>query len=142
MSMTRVEITHPVVDAIVAHARRDAPVECCGLLAGPPGRIVLAYPARNEEESEVSYLVAAEDHFAARHDARRRGFKILGAYHSHPHTVPVPSPADLARAYYPDFVYLIVSLRAAGSPELRAFQIAEGNSQPVELVIVRAEGWD
>lgn len=52
------------IDEMIAHARRDAPDEACGLLAGRAGRIEKVYPMRNEglaaEVVESSSKVAEE----------------------------------------------------------------------------------
>lgn len=51
------------------------------------------------------------------------GEELVGIYHSHPASIPYPSPTDRLEAFYPDAVYVLVSLRT-GDPELRAFRIA------------------
>ena len=56
------------------------------------------------------YKVNPEDHFAAIHSARVLGNQVVGVYHSHPHSKATPSATDLAKANYPDYLHLIVSL--------------------------------
>ena len=58
-------------------------------------------------------------------DARIRGagLQLLGIYHSHPHGVNEPSRADVARAYYPDAAYFIISPDAHSEKPVRAFAI-------------------
>ncbi len=51
------------------------------------------------------------------------GEELFGIYHSHPVSVAFPSPTDRAESFYPDAVYVLVSMRSA-VPELRAFRIA------------------
>lgn len=141
-------------EAIVEHARREAPRECCGLLIGTASRIVEVVPARNEAARATEYRIAPEDHFAAVRRARALGLAVVGAYHSHPASPPEPSPRDLADAW-PDFLYVIVSLappgqdgdaeeRAAGShrrepsggpAELRAWRLDAGRFVEVDLVL-------
>jgi proteasome lid subunit RPN8/RPN11 len=57
---------------------------------------------------------------------------VLGFYHSHPRTAPVPSSYDVERAYYPDAIYAIVGPSAA--PRIRAFRISGGYVEEVEVV--------
>ena len=67
-----------------------------------------AVPTRNASTQPTRYLVEPEDHFRILRDARRRGLDIVGAYHSHAITPPVPSETDLAEAH-PHFLYVIAS---------------------------------
>jgi proteasome lid subunit RPN8/RPN11 len=96
---------------MLSHARDEAPRECCGLLVGRRDEIERTVRARNLETRPARYLIDPEDHFAAIRDARSDGREVIGAYHSHPASAPVPSPTDLAEANSgSDFIYVIVSL--------------------------------
>ncbi len=53
-------------------------------------------------------------------------WELLGIYHSHTHTEAFPSPTDLELAFYPEAVYLIVSLQDPDRPVVRAFNIVDG----------------
>jgi len=122
------------LDEVVAHAREEAPRECCGLLLGVANRVESAFRARNALDSFTSYLVEPEDHFAAIRAARSRRLAVIGAYHSHPAAPADASPRDIAEAAYPDFIYLIVALGSAGPPDVRAYQPEGGNFRVLELV--------
>ena len=51
----------------------------------------------------------------------------------------MPSPTDLALAFYPDALYVLVSLseeeadRASGAPSLRAWRIVDGEVHEVAV---------
>lgn len=104
-------ISQSLIDDVLRHARETAPAECCGLLIGTPGRILRAHPARNVHASATRYLIDPADHFAAIRQAREAGLDVIGAYHSHPASPPVPSATDLDEAL-PSFFYLIVAPRS------------------------------
>jgi proteasome lid subunit RPN8/RPN11 len=133
--MSAIAIRGAAIDAMIQHARTDAPIECCGLLIGTTGQVDEAVPARNARASDRVYLVDPEDHFAAIRRARRDGRAIVGAYHSHPKSPAVPSPTDLAEADDAGFLYVIVSL-AADAPDVRAYRVERGNSVEVALVVM------
>lgn len=128
-------IRRAVIDAAVGHARREVPLECCGLLIGENDEVREIRAAGNLRQSEVAYLVDPEDHFAAIRAARAAGLEVVGAYHSHPRTAPVPSARDIREATDPAFLYLILSLRAA-EPEIAAYRIRDGAPVEVALVMV------
>jgi proteasome lid subunit RPN8/RPN11 len=129
-----IRIRAGVIDEIVAHARDEAPVECCGLLLGSGTRIEGAYRTRNSLLSPTRYQVAAEDHFAALRAARTAGLAVVGSYHSHPRSSAAPSPTDLAEALHPDFVWVVVGLRGDDPPDVRAYTLEAGNFRELTLV--------
>jgi proteasome lid subunit RPN8/RPN11 len=137
-----VRIDREALTAIVAHARRDAPNECCGLLVGRPGEILEAVPASNGASAPLRrYEIAPVDYFAQIKRCRRisaaqsESFAVLGAYHSHPRGGPEPSDTDAAEAFR-DFVFVIVGLAgAAGGMEIGAYTLEGEKLNPVELIV-------
>jgi [CysO sulfur-carrier protein]-S-L-cysteine hydrolase len=126
-----VKIAEHVIDDVLAHARDEAPNECCGLLIGNRVTIEGSVRARNREASPTRYLIDPEDHFAAIHAARAAGKRVVGAYHSHPASAPQPSESDIAEARWgSDFVYVIVSLKSPEA-EVFAYRLKHGTVVPV-----------
>ena len=124
-------IRRAVIDAMIAHARAEAPLECCGLLIA--GEVIdECRPAGNLRASAVAYRIDPRDHFAAIREARQTGRQVAGAYHSHPASPAVPSSTDVDEAYDVEILYVIVSL-AAKEPEIRAWRIAAGAVTEVSL---------
>ncbi len=114
-----------------SHARDEAPRECCGLLIGTGDSVVRHVRAKNAEPGGTRYLIDPGDHFRAIRQARAEGLDVIGAYHSHPASPPIPSATDIAEANSgPEFFYVIVSPLHA---EARAYQIDAGKYQPVEM---------
>ena len=128
-----VHLSAPALASLREAAAGAFPAECCGLLAGRGARVEAIYPVANvAERREASYEMAPAEMWAARRRAAASGLDVLGFYHSHPRTTPVPSSYDIERAYYPDAVYLIV-----GPPprfDARAFRIAGGRADEIEVV--------
>jgi proteasome lid subunit RPN8/RPN11 len=138
-----VRIDREALTTIVAHARRDAPNECCGLLVGRSGEILEAIPASNGASDPTRrYEISPVDYFAQIRRCRRinaaqsERFAVVGAYHSHPRGGPDPSETDVAEAFR-DFVFLIVGLAApGGGMEIRGYTFDDGTFRPVELSVV------
>ena len=120
---------------MVSHAREEAPLEACGILAGSAGRVVKLYRARNAARSAVSYRLEPEQQYRIFRDIEEHGWDILGIYHSHPASPPVPSAIDLGQAYYPDAVYFVVSLADPTDSQVRAFRIIEGEATEEEMTV-------
>lgn len=135
-----------IAAAIEAHARAEAPRECCGLLVGRGHHVHHAVPTRNIAERPTRYEIDPADHFPVIREARAAGLEVLGAYHSHPTGPAAPSPTDLAEAQA-EFLYVIAAPAAPGEApveasggasgggyELRGYWLDGGNFQPVRLV--------
>jgi proteasome lid subunit RPN8/RPN11 len=103
-------IARKALDEIAAHARDAQPAECCGILLGKGTEVVEAVRIRNIADDVNRFELDPREHINARRDARSRGLDVIGFYHSHPHSEPEPSPTDLANAFYPEHLYLIVRL--------------------------------
>ncbi len=114
------------VDEMIAHAREDAPNECCGIIAGTSdGRATKLYRAINAEASPYRYSVAAKDLLRIFRDVDDNDETFLVIYHSHTHTEAYPSPTDIRLAAWPDAYYVLVSL-AEEPPVVRAYRILDG----------------
>lgn len=131
-------------EEIIAHAREEAPRECCGILAGKEGEICHLYRARNAEESGYFYSIDAADLYRIYSETQVLGWDFIAIYHSHPAAEAFPSPVDIAQAswtgpqetidLWPGVLYVIVSL-AAEEPVMRAFSIEQGRVNDVPLQI-------
>lgn len=132
--MTSLQLTQAQVAALYAHAQRDAPAECCGLLGGVNHTITTIYPLTNTATRPlVEYSAAPAELFAAQRTMRERGETLLGIYHSHPRqAAPLPSLTDIRQAFYPTAVYFIIGL-GGNAPVLRAFRL-DSNAQSYERV--------
>lgn len=116
-------IATAIVSEMLRHAREEAPRECCGLLIGQGESVMRTIRARNLHASATRYLIDPEDHFKAMRAARRDGLEVIGAYHSHPASAPVPSATDIAEANSGSaFFYVIVSPM---DDDVRAYRIDE-----------------
>jgi proteasome lid subunit RPN8/RPN11 len=128
-----VRIARELLDEIVAHAREEAPNECCGLVAGSDGRATRVHRARNEFESPMRYNVHPQDLIRIVREIEDRGEELAAIYHSHPRSEAYPSQTDVnLAANWPDPLYLICSL-AQDEPAVRAFEIRDGKIDEVEL---------
>ena len=114
-----------MLDEVGAHAHDTLPAECCGVLLGCSDEVVEAVRTGNLSEDPNRYQLDPRDHIAARRAARDRGLEVVGFYHSHPHSEPEPSIADLAEATYPGHLYLIVRPLADGA-KVRVFRFERG----------------
>jgi proteasome lid subunit RPN8/RPN11 len=132
-----------VLDAITAHARRDSPRECCGLLIGTTTDVTEAVQTTNVADDPLRrYEISPLEHLAqirrCRQMANERGIAIgiVGAYHSHPHSAASPSPTDLEQAFE-EFVYVIAGPVSGAAPvEIRAYRLTNGRFEAAELIVV------
>jgi proteasome lid subunit RPN8/RPN11 len=122
---------------MVEHARDEYPNECCGLLAGQGSQVTRLFRGQNVDGSPFTYRMDPQEQLRLFKEIDEAGLELLGIYHSHIQSPAYPSRTDIAKAYYPDAMYVIVSLQPApGSgpgPEIRAFRIRDGLVTEEEL---------
>ncbi|MDH4353521.1 MAG: M67 family metallopeptidase [Actinomycetota bacterium] len=133
-------ITQPVVDAMVAHARRDHPDEACGVVAGPAGsdRPERFVPMVNAARSPTFYEFDSMDLLRLYRDMDDRDEQPVVIYHSHTATEAYPSRTDITYAQEPDAHYVLVSTRDPDVDEVRSFRIVDGEVREEEVRIVAA----
>ena len=130
-------IPRQILDALLTDARTHAPNESCGLLSGRNSTITNFHPTQNASPTpKTNYEIAPPDLFQIMREIRKQNLELLAIYHSHPTTQNTPSQTDIARAYYPEAAYLIVSPQS--QTPIRAFQIRD--SQVTELPIEILQG--
>ena len=124
-----------MIDEMVAHAREEAPNECCGLVASSNGDAQHIYRAANAERSPVKYVVDPRDQIRIQNDIDNHGWELGAIYHSHTRTEPFPSQTDINLARnWPDPLYVIVGV-AGDAPDVRAFRIVDGQVTETELEV-------
>ena len=109
-------------DEIIAHARDGLPNEACGIIAGLDDRAERFFPAQPDEPSPYYYRIEARDQIRIMNAIDDAGLDLLGIYHSHTSSPAYPSRTDAEQAFWPDAVYVIVSL-AGTDPDVRGYRI-------------------
>ena len=125
-----------LIDEMIAHAKEDAPNECCGIIAGEDGRAAKLFRATNAEASPYRYNVEPRDLFRIFRECEENGWSFLAIYHSHTASEAYPSPTDVRLATWPEAYYVLVSLKDAGKPVVRAFRILDGAISEEELAAI------
>ena len=120
---------------VVAHARETFPHECCGLLAGRGGRALRVYRGRNVDESPYTYRLDDRQLLQFLREMDQDGLDIVGIYHSHTASEATPSRTDVARAFYPEAVYVIISLQHPEHPVVRGFRIVDGTVAEEDVIV-------
>lgn len=133
-------IDSAIVDAIVAHARRDHPDEACGVVAGPfgsdvPTRLI---PMDNAARSMTFYEFDSLEQLRVWREMDDNDEEPVVIYHSHTATEAYPSRTDVSFAGEPGAHYVLVSTREPGSEEIRSFRIVDGVVTEEEINIVDA----
>jgi proteasome lid subunit RPN8/RPN11 len=131
-------IRRDLVEAMVAHARRDHPDEACGVIAGPEGsdRPERMIEMVNAERSPTFYRLDADEQFRVWRAMDAAGEEPVVIYHSHTATEAYPSRTDISYASEPQAHYVLVSTRDPQTHELRSYRIVDGvvSEEPVEVV--------
>jgi proteasome lid subunit RPN8/RPN11 len=130
-----VRFSRALLEELIEHARKDLPNECCGIVASENGAAVKVFRATNAEASPVRYSLDPREQYRITMEIDEQGWELGAIYHSHTRSEAYPSQTDVNLAFYPDAVYVIVSLRRPDDPEVRAFRIADERIEEVTLTV-------
>jgi proteasome lid subunit RPN8/RPN11 len=129
-----VRISRPLYDEIVAHARAEAPNECCGMIASRDGEAVAVHRARNTAASPLRYEMDGMEQYRIQTEIEDAGLELGAIYHSHTRSEPLPSQTDINLAFYPEALYVIVGVKD-DEPDVRAWEIADGQVTQRDLEV-------
>ncbi len=110
---------------MIEHAKRESPLECCGILGGKEKTVQKAFELKNGEESTVRYSMSPQEQLKVFEEMEKESMEMIAIYHSHPHTIPFPSETDVKMAFYPEVSSIIISLKDETNPVVKAFRIGK-----------------
>lgn len=130
------KIPQSIINDMLAHAKEGYPHEVCGLITGKENLPSRIFRMSNIDKSSVSYMMDPAEQFRAFKEIRNEGLELLAIYHSHPTSPSYPSQTDVRLAFYPEAVYVIVSLQKVGNPDVKGFRILDGRISDEVLEVI------
>jgi proteasome lid subunit RPN8/RPN11 len=138
------KISSELLGELVAHARENAKIECCGVVAtespatgSPDGEKRTAtrvYPAENIHASALKFEIDPLELLKLSNAIEDEGWEIGAIYHSHVRSAPYPSQTDISfAANWPGVEWIIVGLASGQDPEVRSYVIDGPDVHEVEL---------
>jgi [CysO sulfur-carrier protein]-S-L-cysteine hydrolase len=138
-------ISRRLYDEIVAHARADAPNECCGMISSRDGEAVAVHRATNTAASPLRYIMDGAEQHRIQTAIEDDGLDLGAIYHSHTRSDPIPSQTDVNLARFgdsdlpafPGTLYVIVGVQHPDVDDVRIWDIdaATGTYTQRELEI-------
>lgn len=121
-------------DELVAHAQRELPNECCGMIAVDGARFTEFFAARNEFESPMRFRIDSSDQIRIWNAIEGLG-QEAAIFHSHPNSEARPSQTDINLARdWPGALWVVCSL-AEPEAVIRGFRIEGSEVEEVEIVV-------
>jgi len=131
-----VRISRSLLDEIVAHAVRDAPNECCGVIAARAGAATAVHATENRAASPFRFEIDGLELMRLLDRFEGDGDELGAIYHSHTRSAPNPSQTDVNfAALWPGVEWLIVGVSKSAEPEVRSFWIEDGRIRDAALEV-------
>jgi len=122
--MNSVRMPRSIFNRLLQLAQNSSAEEICGLISRDRHGLKKCYPVSNTAgDKKRFFTLDPQGQIAAMRLMREHNEELAAIYHSHPATPPLPSPSDVEQHEYPDALYLIISLKTKGEPEMRGFYI-------------------
>ncbi|WP_051420576.1 M67 family metallopeptidase [Helicobacter pametensis] len=125
--------------ALLEHATKDSKLECCGYLLGysQQNQNILnsIYPMRNAHSfPQTHFAFVPQEQLQVFHHCKSQNLQIIGIYHSHPSSPPIPSKEDLRFAYFEELSFLIISLQYGIN--LASYRISHNHTREERIEIL------
>ena len=136
-SASSLRIPRALLDELIAHAREDAPDECCGMIAVAAGEAVRVFRTRNTAASPLRFEMDGKEQYEVLERIEGAGWELGAIYHSHTRSEPKPSQTDINLArWWPDPLWVIVGVADDAAPDVRAWRIVDGQVTEAALEVV------
>ncbi len=123
-----------MIDQVLAHARRDHPDECCGVISatadGVAARLV---EMENAERSPTGFTFDSAEWLRVYRTLDDADEVPHVVYHSHTMTEAYPSRTDIRWSETAGFPYWLLVSTRSDEDEVRAFTISGGEVSEVSL---------
>ncbi|GMK39607.1 hypothetical protein PCCS19_26610 [Paenibacillus sp. CCS19] len=135
-----IQLTANAHEQLIAHCRSTLPNEGCGLLISTnldtPTMIDTIHPIANAHPHPLSsFSFDPAGWISALYRLQRNNQQLVGYYHSHPRSLPIPSSSDsLGTMSQAGAITLIVSF-STSQPNMRAYWKPSDEWLPVALTI-------
>jgi len=104
------------------------------MLAGKDTTITKLFKIKNSAQRMDEYELDPLEQVNAFEKIDSLSLKLLGVYHSHPNHPCYPSGLDINQAFYPDTLFLIISLKDMKTFQLKAFKMCEGEAEEETII--------
>ena len=131
-----------VLQEMLDALRAGVPNEACGILVSDRywsdgGAAVRWVGLRNSAESPYRYIIDPQEQLKVWMELDDADEVVWAIVHSHVASPARPSQTDIGLAYYPDSLYVVVSLTEMAQPEVRAWSIVDDVVTEVTLLVTR-----
>ncbi|MEM3065245.1 MAG: M67 family metallopeptidase [Candidatus Nitrosotenuis sp.] len=129
-------ITKSQRQSLVEHAKKNAPNESCALLFGRENEnsytVEEIFFATNKDRSPINFTISNEELILGYQEAERKKLDVVGIFHSHPHSEPVPSATDRKFMQVNPVVWVIFSNKS----DSFAAYLLESEVEPIAVKII------
>ena len=121
---------------IINHCEKGYPKESCGILAGKNGTVEKVFQMENRADTpQTCYFMKPEEQLKVMKEIRSLNLELLSIYHSHIDVPAYPSSKDVTLAFYPDAIYIILSIKDGKLSDIKVYEIKENKINEVKLEI-------
>lgn len=117
-SPNHMQLTIPqrIYNQLIQEAKHHFPQECCGYLLGSTHRqnnLLQSYISipNAHKTPQTHFAFDPLDQLQVIQTLKQNSLQIIGIFHSHPNSPPIPSQEDLCFSFFANQSFLIISLK-------------------------------
>lgn len=132
-----IRIPESIYRRMVKHAQKEKPLECCGFLGGKDLTVQEIFETQNVARSPILFSMDSKEELMVFEEMENHSLGIVAIYHSHPHTIPFPSEADVKMAFSFDIPLVIISFKEKDDSVVKAFRIRKEAIYLEEVEVIK-----
>lgn len=133
---TSCSIPRTLANRLLGLAQFTPEAEICGLISKTADNKYRVYPIDNiANDKGCAFEMQPQQQISAFKAMREQQENLFAIFHTHPHSLALPSAKDLKDAAYNEALYIIISLSTRGVLDMRGYFHQNSSFVPVELII-------
>lgn len=120
---------------MISHCKNELPYETCGILSGKDENILTRWEFHSPFKYRHRFFVEKNLVREVLEKIQKKQEEVIGTYHTHPTTDPIPSHMDIKNHSDPDVLMIIVSFRFR-EPIVKCYKVSKGSYTEYAFIVI------
>lgn len=120
---------------MINHCKNELPYETCGILSGKDENVLTRWEFHSPFKFRHRFLIKKDLVHEVLEKVKKKQEDVIGIYHTHPTTDPIPSHVDIKNHPDPNVLMIIVSFRSC-EPKVKCYKISKSSYIEYSFIVI------